>query len=156
MDGSESLNRKYAVYSLGHVWFFDTLWNVGHQAPLSMGFPRQEYWSGVPFPSPGDLPLEDPGIKPASPTLQADSLPVSHLGNPTESLLGDKSLGIHRHFSTENIHSYTGKSIYIEPNLHAWAMGLFRFLDAETQASKVTSSIPGNLEVVSKTTFFFP
>ena len=43
------------------------------QAPPSMGFPRQEYWTGLPFPSPGDLP--DPGIKPRSPTLQADTLP---------------------------------------------------------------------------------
>ena len=44
---------------------------VAHQAPLSMGFSRQAYWSGLPFPSPGDLPY--PGIKPGSPTLQADS-----------------------------------------------------------------------------------
>ena len=44
------------------------------QAPLSMGFSRQEYWSGSPFPSPGDLP--DPGIEPASPALQADDLPT--------------------------------------------------------------------------------
>ena len=42
-------------------------WTVARQAPLSMGFPRQEYWSGLSFPSPGDLP--DPGIKPASPAL---------------------------------------------------------------------------------------
>ena len=47
-------------------------WTVAHQAPLSMGFSRQEYWSGLPFPSPGDLP--DPGIEPRSPTLQADTL----------------------------------------------------------------------------------
>ena len=45
-----------------------------------MGFPRQEYWSGLPFPSPGDLP--DPGIEPASPMSQVDSLPLSHLGGP--------------------------------------------------------------------------
>ena len=60
-----------------HVWHFVTPWTVAHQAPLSMGFPRQEYWSGLPFPPPGDLP--DPGIKPislASPALQADSLPL--------------------------------------------------------------------------------
>ena len=50
-----------------------TPWTVAHQAPLSMGFSRKEYWSGLPFPSPGDLP--DPGIKPRSPSLQADSLP---------------------------------------------------------------------------------
>ena len=46
---------------------------VAYQAPQSMEFSRQEYWSGLPFPSPGDLP--DPGIKPESPTLQADALP---------------------------------------------------------------------------------
>ena len=50
-----------------------TPWILGLQAPLSMGFPRQEYWSGLPFPSPGDLP--NPGIKHGSPALQADSLP---------------------------------------------------------------------------------
>ena len=46
---------------------------VAHQAPLSMGFPRQEYWCGLPFPSAGDIP--EPGIEPGSPALQADSLP---------------------------------------------------------------------------------
>ena len=55
-----------------------TLWAVAHQAPLSMEFPRQEYWSGLPFPSPGDL--LDPGIKPWSPALQADSLPFELQG----------------------------------------------------------------------------
>ena len=50
----------------------------GLQAPLSMGFLRQGYWSGLPFPSPGDRP--DPGIEPASPALQADSLLLSHQG----------------------------------------------------------------------------
>ena len=49
-----------------------TPWTEDHQALLSMGFSRQEYWSGLPFPSPGDLP--DPGIEPVSPTLQADAL----------------------------------------------------------------------------------
>ena len=47
---------------------------IACQAPLSMGFSRQEYWSGLPFPSPGDLP--DPGIEPRSPAMQADSLPA--------------------------------------------------------------------------------
>ena len=54
---------------------------VAHQAPLSMGFSRQEYWSELPFPSPGDLP--DPGIKPRSPALQADSLPFELSRKPT-------------------------------------------------------------------------
>ena len=51
-----------------------TPWTVARQAPLSMRFSRQEYWSGLPFPSPGDLP--DPGIKPGYPALQADSFPT--------------------------------------------------------------------------------
>ena len=49
-----------------------TPWTVAHQAPLSLGFSRQEYWSGLPFPSPWDLP--DPGIEPRSPALQADDV----------------------------------------------------------------------------------
>ena len=55
-----------------------TPWTVACQVPLSVGFPRQEYWSGLPFPSPGDLP--DPGIEPGSPALQADSLPFEPPG----------------------------------------------------------------------------
>ena len=58
--------------SLSHVRLFETPWAVAHQAPPSMGFSRQEYWSGLSFASPGDLP--DPGIEPRSPALQADAL----------------------------------------------------------------------------------
>ena len=61
-------------YSLNHVWFFLTPWTVDWLAPLSMEFSRQEYWSKLPFPSPGDLPY--PGIKPRSPALQGNSLPT--------------------------------------------------------------------------------
>ena len=57
-------------------------WTAAHQAPLSMGFPRKEYWSGLLFPSPGDLP--DSGIEPRSSTLQKDSLPSEPPGKPTE------------------------------------------------------------------------
>ena len=64
---------KVKVKSLSQVRLFVTLWTVALQAPPSMGFSRQEYWSGLPSPSPGDLP--DPGIEPRSPTLQADALP---------------------------------------------------------------------------------
>ena len=63
---------KWKVNSLSRVWLFATPWTVAHQAPQSMEFSRQEYWSGLPFPSPGDLP--NPGIQPGSPTLQADTL----------------------------------------------------------------------------------
>ena len=57
-----------------------TPWTVAHQAPLCMGFPRQKYWSGLPFPIPEDLP--DPGIKPTSPALKADPLPTQPPGKP--------------------------------------------------------------------------
>ena len=63
---------KVKVKSLSRVRLFVTLWTVAHQAPLSMEFSRQEYWSGLPFPSPGDLP--DPGIEPRSSAFQADAL----------------------------------------------------------------------------------
>ena len=59
--------------SLSHVRLFVIPWTVAYQASLSMGFSRQEYWSGLPFPSPGDLP--SPGIEPMSPPLYADALP---------------------------------------------------------------------------------
>ena len=59
---------------------FDPLDCIARQAPLSMGFSRQEYWSGLPFPSLGDL--HDLGIEPMSPASQADSLPLSHQGSP--------------------------------------------------------------------------
>ena len=58
--------------SLSRVRLFEAPWTVAYQAPPSMGFSRQEYWSGVPFPSPGDLP--NSGIEPWSPALQADAL----------------------------------------------------------------------------------
>ena len=63
---------KVKVKSLSRVRLFATLWTVGYKAPPFMGFSRQEYWSGLPFPSSGDLP--DPGTEPGSPTLQADAL----------------------------------------------------------------------------------
>ena len=68
-----------------HVQVFVTLWTVAFQAPLSMGFSNQEYWSVLPWPPPGDLP--DPGIKPVSLNLlqwQADSLPLILPGKPTQ------------------------------------------------------------------------
>ena len=63
---------KVKVKSLSCVWLFATLWTVVHQASPSMGFSKQEYWSGLPFPSPEDLP--NPEIKPKSTALQADAL----------------------------------------------------------------------------------
>ena len=71
------------VCVLSHVQFFVTSWTVAHQAPLSMRFPRQDYWSGLPFPPPGDLP--DPGIEPetpASPALAGRFFPTEPPGKP--------------------------------------------------------------------------
>ena len=62
---------KVKVKLFSRVRLFATPWTVAYQAPPSMGFSRQECWSGLPFPSPGDLP--NPGIKPGSPALQADT-----------------------------------------------------------------------------------
>ena len=70
--------KTHKHHSVCSVWLSATLWTVADHAPLSLGFSRQEYWSGLPFPPPRDL--SDPGIElmsPVSPTLQADSLPLS-------------------------------------------------------------------------------
>ena len=64
------------IQSLSHVQLFATPWTVARQTPMSMGFSRQEFWSGLPFSSPGDL--SDPGVKPTFPALQADSSALSH------------------------------------------------------------------------------
>ena len=92
--GFSSFDSQVLVHAcmLSHMQLFAPSWTVAHQAPLPMGFSRQEhwngkkkkkeYWNGLPFLSTGDLP--DSGIKPTSPTspaLQVDSLPLCHLGN---------------------------------------------------------------------------
>ena len=85
----------HTVCMLSHfscVRFFANPWTIAHQAPLSMGFSRQEYYSGLPCPPPGDL--ADPGIEPASPVtpaLQADSLLLSHRGSSKYVLLSERS-----------------------------------------------------------------
>ena len=75
-------------------------WTVAHKPPLSVGFSRQEYWSALPFPSPGYLP--DTGIKPKYPALHADSLPLSSLGRP-HLLEWPKSIKLTKTNNGENI-----------------------------------------------------
>ena len=75
---------KVKVKSLGRVRLFATPWTVAYQSSQSMEFSRQEYWSGLPFPSPGDLP--DPGIEPGSPALPADTLPSEPPGKPSNNM----------------------------------------------------------------------
>ena len=74
--------QQLSVHVLRHSVVSDseTLWIVAHQAPLSMGFSRQEYWSGLPCPPPGNRP--NPGTEPRSPSLQTDSLPSEPPGKP--------------------------------------------------------------------------
>ena len=87
------LKVKVKVKLLSHVQLFATSWTVAYQAPLSMRFSRQEYWSGLPFPSPGDLP--DPGIEPRSPALESDALtsePPGKLINVPNALKKEKPL----------------------------------------------------------------
>jgi len=72
----KSLRQELFVFFI----LFVTLWTVAHHASLSMGFSRQESWSGLPFPPPENPP--DPRIEPVSPALQANSLPLSHQGSP--------------------------------------------------------------------------
>ena len=77
---AESEWSESEMKSLSRVRLFATPWTEAHQAPPSMGFSRQGYWSGLPFPSPGDLP--NPGIEPRSPALQADALTSAPPGKP--------------------------------------------------------------------------
>ena len=78
------------VKSFSCVQLFATPWTVTYQAPLSMGFSRQEHLSGLPCPPPGDLP--DPGIQPMSPALQVDSLPTEPPGKPHDTKSGVKNI----------------------------------------------------------------
>ena len=90
-DLATSLSVQFSsVQSLSRVQLFATLWTVAYQAPPSMGFSRSEYWSGLPFPSPGDLP--DPKIEPGSPALQVDSLLPEPVGKSKNTRVGSLSL----------------------------------------------------------------
>ena len=92
---------KLKVKTLSCVQLFETPWTEAHQAPLSIRFSRQEYWSELPFPSPGDLP--HPGIEPRSPALQADAGRHFNLGstrNPIIYIRSDQSLSRVRLFAT--------------------------------------------------------
>ena len=73
-------SMKLKVKSLSRVQLFVTLWTIAHQAPPSMGFSRQEHWSGLPLPSPGDLSYL--GIQPTSPAVQVDCFTTEPTGKP--------------------------------------------------------------------------
>ena len=100
------------VKSFSRVQFFATLWTVAHQAPPSMGFSRQESWSGFPFPSPGDLP--NPGIEPRSSALQADPLTSEPPGKPK---LGNYSrrVSINNVVGCHSVWGFPGDSVVKNP-----------------------------------------
>ena len=77
-----AMHKCYLPACVPVQWFFVTLWTVAPQAPMSMGFPRQKYCSGLPFPTPGDLTHPETRLKsPECPALQSYSLPLSHPDN---------------------------------------------------------------------------
>ena len=104
--GSPAMARPVLAFGLcallpSRVWLITTPWTVAHQAPLCMGFSRQEYWNGLPFPPPGDL--HDPGIEPMSPELQVDSWQLSHPSFREQVLKGW-------------VGSYRGPSLFLSSN----------------------------------------
>ena len=123
-----------------------TPWTVAHQFPLSMGFPRQEYCSGLPFPSARDLP--NPGIEPMPPTGQADSLPLSYLGSPLVKISFSISWDHSEGNGVEQYTSYThyepkSKNVILNPQLYSILNNTLvrkdyysHFTDAETEVQK--------------------
>ena len=99
---NKKLFYRSKCQSISCVCLFVTPWTKAHQGPLSMEFSRQEYWTGCPFSSPGDLP--NPGIKPRSPLLQADSLWSEPTGNPPIE-------STHMHKKVFTLHSSNGATI---------------------------------------------
>ena len=105
--------------SLSRVWLLATPL-VAYQAPQSMEFSRQEYWSGLPFPSPGDLP--NSGIEPRSPMLQADALPSEPPGKPLETRLNHLEHSIKAEFTEikmAKIFSFRDKRVWLP---HIWSV----------------------------------
>ena len=88
------VNGNCCCFPLSCILLFVTPCTLAHQAPLSMDFPRQEYWSGLPFPSPGDLP--NPEIEPGSPTLQPNSLPSEPSGKFMTEEYGSNHFAIYK------------------------------------------------------------
>ena len=111
----ETLNGVLCIVAVSRQVLSDsfaTPWTVAYQAPPSMGFSRQEYWRGLPFSSPGNLP--GPGIELRSSTLQADSLPFEPRGNP--------------HFAwmhTISLYRYTTTYLSVQDFMEVWIISLF-------------------------------
>ena len=124
------------AYSLSCVRLFATLWTAVHQAPLSLGFSRQEYWSELPCPPPRDVP--DPGIKPRSPTLQVVSLPSEPPGKPKNTGVDSLSLlqGI---FPIQELNQGLLPCRWI---LYSWAIREAQWLPTSCQVDMPNFSFP--------------
>ena len=123
--------------SLSRVRLFATPWTVAYQAPPSMGFSRQEYWSGLPFPSPGDLP--DPGIEPGSAALQADALHSEPPGKPakwknpfSKGYIQDGSIYLKAYVHTKMCFSVCSSSIHSHTKLETGQISFNRWRDKQT------------------------
>ena len=116
------------VQLLSHVQLFATPWTVAHQAPPSMGFSRQEYWSALPFTSPRDLP--DPVIKPTSPVWRVDSLPLNHLGSPLDMILL-RNFNVHLSYYEQGRTLFscfkTHWHFFCKLSIHIWPIFLYCF-----------------------------
>ena len=122
----------FKVKSLSLVQLLATPWTVAYQPPLSMGLSKQEYWSELPFPSPGDLP--NPGIKPGSPALQTDALPFEPLhllftwGQTMVEVMKIMVTSLKTSYAcTATVHFPTLQQATIDPHLHQ------RLLDTHRQ-----------------------
>ena len=125
---------RVKVKSLSRVRLFVTPWTVAHQAPPSMGFSRQEYWSGLPFPSPGDLP--NPGIEPRSPTLRPrcfnlcitrKALKCKNPGTNIKDFKGRKGSQVERRTGRRRERGAKGVALQTSPDTYRYpgVMGLF-------------------------------
>ena len=108
------------VNSVSRVRLFATPWTVAGQAPLSMGFSRQEYWSGLPFPSPGDLP--NPGTEPWSPAWQADALSSEPPGNSSSTSFKIFYIQLFQHCFPKNFSLIIKLPLHLcqKSNSHTW------------------------------------
>ena len=122
----------HVLSHVSHVRLFKTPWTAAHQAPLSMGFSRQEYWSGLPFPSPVDPP--NPEIEPVCSAPQVDSLPIEPPGKPISQL---HTINIH---STQ--HHFTLRLSKISPSLTlGFTTGLVWPMECEQMCTRGLTTI---------------
>ena len=128
-----------------HVQHFATLWTVACQAPLSMGFSRQEYWNGLPFPSPGDLP--DPGIKLGLLYYRWILYRLSHLGNPTIEQKVQFLSSVNRGKHSFRIELKENRDHLFPPSLEAVPAYLPLF--SSSPQPRLLSVLPGTLTSIS-------